>query len=94
MTENAPTEMDVTTLGANYQMYISEIRAQWLASHRVESKDVYEAMSRENRERVHQVIAEWGRYVTPLAESWWRERGYGVVWPDDDSKPMRIYKLK
>jgi hypothetical protein len=51
-------------------------------------------MSPRDREEVNQIIDRWNRYVTPLAEAWWRERGYGITWPEDDSKPMQIYSLK
>jgi len=45
-------------------------------------------------EIVHQRMAQWARYVTPFAEAWWKERGCGVKWPDDNSKPMQVFKLQ
>ncbi len=32
--------------------------------------------------------------IGPVAEAWWKERGYGCVWPEDDSEPMKVYELE
>jgi len=88
------TEAEVRALNTEYETYIRKLRAEWLAKNRPRSRDVYEVMRPEEQAEVHRCIARWQDYVTPLAEAWWKERGYGVVWPDDDSKPMRVYKLK
>ncbi len=85
---------EVDALNKQYRAYILKLREAWLSQHRPHSRDVYEVMRPEEREKVHQLITQWGRYVTPLAEAWWKERGYGVVWPADDSKPMQVYKLE
>ena len=88
---SARTELDV--LYGEYRAYIDRLKADWLSQNRVNSRDIYEVMSPEEQAQVHQSIAQWGRYVTPLAEAWWRERGYGITWPTDDSEPMRLHKL-
>ncbi len=85
---------EFVALDEEYRAYIDKLKAGWLSKDRVTSKNVYEVMRPEERAQVHQRIARWGRYVTPFAEAWWKERGYGVVWPDDDSKPMQVYKLE
>ena len=87
----AQTEIDA--LNAEYRRYIDKIQVKWLAQNRVNSRDVYEVMRPAERAEVHQRITEWGTFITPLAEAWWKERGYGVIWPDDDSKPMRVRGL-
>jgi len=50
-------------------------------------------MNERNREEVDNIIAIWGRYITPLAEAWWEERGYRVVWLNNNSKPIQLHKL-
>jgi hypothetical protein len=85
---------DVAALLEEHIQYIEQLKAQWLSQNRVRSRDVYEVMRPEDRQEVHRKIKEWETYITPIAEAWWRERGYGVIWPDDNSKPMQVYKLK
>jgi hypothetical protein len=94
MDQNTSTQTRVDALNAEYEKYITRLRTDWLAKNRSSSRDVYEVMSPRDREEVNQIIDRWNRYVTPLAEAWWRERGYGITWPEDDSKPMQIYSLK
>jgi hypothetical protein len=85
---------EVEALNKEYKVYIDGIKAAWLSHHRVRSNNVYETMFPHERERVEGIIRAWGVYVTPFAEAWWKERGYGVVWPADNSKPTQVYKLE
>ncbi len=94
MRKNASIQIEVNALNVEYEAYVRRLRMAWLRENRVDSKDVYEVMHPTEREKVHECIAQWRRYITSLAEAWWKDRGYGVVWPRDDSKPMRVYKLK
>ena len=94
MKMTTPTQAEIDALNAEYETYIRQLRNDWLTQNRVNSKDVYEVMRPEEREKVHQRINQWKRYVTPLAEAWWKKRGYGVIWPDDDSEPMKVHILE
>lgn len=51
-------------------------------------------MSPAEQAKVEEKKSELSRYITPLSEAWWKERGWGVLWPDDDSKPMQVFKLE
>ena len=83
------------SLNKEYETYISKLKAEWHRNNKPpQSRDVYEVMNREDREKVAWYIREWSIYITPFAEAWWKERGYGVIWPDDDSKPMKVYELE
>ena len=93
MSQVTSIQSEVDALNAEYEVYVRKLRTEWLSQNRVDSNDVYEVMRPEQRAEVHQRIAQWGRYITPLAEAWWKERGYGVIWPEDDSKPMQVYRL-
>ncbi|HVU80024.1 MAG TPA: hypothetical protein VHD37_01530 [Candidatus Paceibacterota bacterium] len=75
-----------------YKFYLEELRIDWLKTHRHRSNKVYEVMEPWEQEEVHQIIAAWARYVIPLVEAWWKERGYDVEWPADNDKPMRLIK--
>ncbi len=86
-------ESEVRSLDIEYRAYIARLRADWDAHHPFRSNDVFEVMRPEERRRLQQHIEQWGRYVEPFAEAWWKERGYGVIWPDDNSKPMQVHKL-
>jgi len=85
-------EFDV--LDQEYRAYIDKLKTEWLQHNRMRSQDVYEVMRPQEQAEVHRRMDQWKRYVTPLAEAWWKEHGYGVVWPDDDSKPIQVHKLK
>lgn len=95
MSEIASAQAEVDVLNAEYEVYVRELRREWFAKNqpRVDSGDVYEVMRPDDKARVRGCIDRWKKYITPIAETWWKERGYGVVWLDDDSKPMQLYRL-
>jgi hypothetical protein len=84
---------EIQTLNQEYTAYISTLRTKWLAQNRIHSQNVYEVMRPEARDQVHDRIRQWEAYITPLAETWWQQRGYNVRWPKDSSKPMQVIKL-
>ena len=94
MNQEISSQAEFEALDKEYRAYIGTLQAAWLAQNRMHSKDVYEVMRPEMRAQVHQRIAQWGTYITPFAEAWWKARGYAVTWPVDDSKPMQVYKLE
>ncbi|HTR18667.1 MAG TPA: hypothetical protein VMH91_01640 [Candidatus Paceibacterota bacterium] len=81
-------------LQEEYRQYIEGLQRPWCAENRSRSRDVYEVMSERDRAEVHGIMAHWARYITPFAEAWWKERGYSIVWPDDNSKPEQYCKLE
>lgn len=95
-------QAEFDALDKKFREYVNKLKADWLAKNPARvardifgvQKDVYEVMRPQDRAEVDGVIARWKDYITPIAEAWWKERGYAVVWPDDDSKPMKYYKLK
>lgn len=93
MKQTSSTQSEIDALNKEYDAYINELRTNWLVLNRVNSNDVYEVMSSREREDVRSRMAEWGRYVTPLAEAWWKKKGFGVIWPASDSESMKIHKL-
>ena len=80
-------------LDNEYREYIGKLKTSWLSINQVESKRVYEVMYPHEQAEVQGKISAWSRYITPLAEAWWKERGYGCVWPEDDSESMKVYEL-
>lgn len=88
-----PTQAEIDALSVEYQAYVEGLRVDWLAQNQVKSRDVYEVMRPEEQAGVHQRIAQWGYYITPFAEAWWKERGFGITWPEDNSKPIQVYRL-
>jgi hypothetical protein len=70
-------------LNFEYRVYLKELCREWLAQNHSLPRDVRE------------VKARWIRYMTPLADAWWRERGYSVVWPDGGgTEPVKVHKLE
>jgi hypothetical protein len=86
-------------LNLEYGEYIGELKRKWLAENRMISNgilasNVYETMDTEERAEVHGLINEWGQYITPLAEAWWKARGYKVIWPNDNEQNIKLQKLE
>lgn len=81
-------------LDKEYREYICRLRSEWILQNRVHSNDVYEVMRPEEQARVHSRIDQYKRHITPIAEAWWKKRGFRVVWPDDDSMPMKLHKIE
>ena len=94
MKPTASAQAKFAAFDAKFQAYVNKLRVDWLKQNRVNSRDVYEVMRPEERAEVHRCIDQWARYITPLAEAWWRERGYGVIWSDDNSEPVEYYELE
>lgn len=89
------TQADVDALDREYRNYIGELRRAWLRENNNPPRGghVYEIDLEEQR-RVAGVIRRWSEYITPVAEKWWQERGFGVVWPDDPFSPtMHVFPL-
>lgn len=89
----ATQDTPIEALNKEYKAYISILRTKWCAENNTRSENVFEVMRPKDRAEVRRRIAKWADYMTPLAEAWWRNRGYGVVWPEDSSEPIQIYKL-
>ncbi len=83
-----------TVLMQEFIAYVQELKREWNKENRPHFKNVYEVMSDFEREQVNRVIADWAAYIGPLADAWWKERGYKVIWPNDNSKPMQYEKLE
>lgn len=87
-------QLEAYTLGKEYKVYIDTLWARWIMEHPFHCRNVYEAMDPWEREELQRHIDKWGVYITPFAEKWWRERGYGVRWPEQNTEPMKIFKLE
>lgn len=88
-----PSIAIASELHSEYVAFIEGVQRRWVKSNRVRSNRVYEAMYPHEQQEVHDRIRQWGMYVTPIAERWWKERGYGCIWPEDDNDPMKLYRL-
>ncbi len=94
MDYNLSEQKKIEALNKEYKVYIEKLRRDWVPRNQVDSNRVYEVMYPHERAKVQENISAWSRYITPFAESWWKERGYGIVWPEDDSNPIQLYKLE
>ncbi len=93
MTTITPEQAVAAALSTEYETYIKGLKVEWISKNRLDSKDVYEVMRPEQQAEVRRRLVQWDHYICPLAEAWWSQRGYGVLWPANNSQPMKIYKL-
>ncbi len=82
------------SLDTEYQEYIKRLKVEWHQQNPFHSRNVIEVWSNHEREQADQHIARWKCYVTPLAETWWKERGWGIIWPDNDAESTKVFKLE
>ena len=82
------------TLCKEHREYIETIRLAWLSYNQITSNRVYEAMHEHEKVAVHEKVSEWESYITPISESWWNKKGYGVVWPKNNTDPVGYYRLE
>lgn len=94
---NKKKQADLETfksLCEEFKLYIDELKTKWNGDNRPpQFRDVYEVLRPDERKQIEDHINHWGIYIKPIAEAWWKERGYEVNWPDDNSKPVGYYKL-
>ena len=79
-------------LHARYADIITRLRIIWVAKNKPHSENVWEVMHDSEKREVELVIHMWDRYVTPLAEAWWKRRGYTIHWPENNNEPCRYSK--
>lgn len=77
-----------------FKEYAEDLKRKWDTQNPLHTVNVLEVMSRTELEQVQRHLQRWASYVEPLAEAWWKERGYGVKWPADNSKPVSYHKLQ
>lgn len=93
--QNTAAHAELITLNEEFKNFIEQLRSRWLRENNHPPKHwrLYE-LDEEERKRVDGVIRRWEEYVTPIAEQWWKQRGYGIIWPEKSSDPCHIYKLE
>jgi len=92
---NSLTQAEISVLNEEYKKFIERAQKRWLRDNNRPPKAwrLYE-LDAEERQRVDRVIRGWEHYVTPVAERWWKRRGFGICWPKKSSDPCQIYKLE
>jgi hypothetical protein len=82
----AELEAQFTALQAEYQEHMEELRFEWVRQNNTmrNHPDCYEVMRDQDRERVHGVMQSYNAYITPIAEKWWKDRGWTIQWPTAD----------
>jgi hypothetical protein len=93
MTQTVSMQAEVAALNVDFKQYLTGLRTDWLAQNRLDSRDGYEVLRPEEQAAVKRLIRQWNGYITPLVEIWWENHGYGVIWLDDDSQPIKVYKM-
>lgn len=88
-----PATQRFELLNKEFYQYVETLRREWLIKNRGYPGKVYETMTPKERVEVQNKIMAWREYITPLAEAWWKERGFELFWPEDDCKPVRLFEL-
>lgn len=84
---------DEKQLNEEYQRYIAGERTRWIEARGIRTDTLAPLLSQEARNKIENLSHAWSEHITPLAEAWWNQRGYGVVWPEEHTRPMQVYKL-
>ena len=86
---------EVKALMPQFKRLIERLRTRWLQknNHPPAGEGLYE-LDEQARKRVDGVIRRWEEIVTPIAERWWKHRGFGIKWPEKSSETCKIYKLQ
>lgn len=92
-TEEKVNSKSVRELDMEYQQFIAAERVKWNAENHIHSNNVWETMYEFEREACRSLVKKWEYHITPISEKWWKDRGYGVIWPEDNKDPMKVYKL-
>lgn len=73
-------------LHAEYEAHMRELKSQWMRQNNTirNHPDCYEVMRDRDRAEVHGVMRSYDAYITPIAEKWWKDRGWTIKWPTDD----------
>ena len=70
------TQAEIDVLNKEYRNYIGGLKRAWMReNNRPQRQYILYELDADERARVHGVIHSWERYITPLAERWWRQRG-------------------
>ncbi len=93
--ENEQPDLETfKSLCKEFETHIGKLKIEWTNDNSPpEFRDVLEVLRPHEREQIENHINRWDKYITPIAEAWWKERGYGVNWPDDNSQPVGYYRL-
>lgn len=89
MNQNPATQR-FEILNIEFHQYVEKLRREWKIKNRSYPSKVYETMNSKEQAEVHNKILAWREYITPIAEAWWKERGFELFWPDDDNQPCTL----
>lgn len=88
------SDNDIARLDVEFKTFVERLRPRWLReNNRPPQAWVLYELDAGEQQRVRGVIQQWEQYITPIAERWWKRRGFGIRWPDDASKPCQVYRL-
>jgi len=79
-------EAQFRVLHTEYEAHMKELRSQWMRQNNtmINHPDCYEVMRDRDREEVHAIMRRYEAYITPIAEKWWKDRGFTLHWPTEE----------
>ncbi len=76
-----------------WREYAEQLRLEWIRNNNMRNHpDCFEVMREVDKQRVYGLVRQWDTYITPIAEKWWKERGYTVHWPEKNTDPPSYTK--
>ena len=83
-------------LQEQYQTEMEKLKPQWLRKNNSfkNHPDCYEVMREHDRKDVDGVIKSFEAYMTPIAEEWWKKRGWKLHWPTESESRCMYTKLE
>jgi hypothetical protein len=87
-------EAQFHVLQAEYTEHMESLKHAWLRENNTMRghPECYEVMRDKDRQQVHSVMRSYHSYITPIAEKWWKDHGWTIHWPKDNSDPCQYTK--
>lgn len=81
-------------LHAEYVQHMENLKRNWLLLNNTihNHPDCYEVMRDKDRAEVDGILRSFDVYITPIAEKWWKDRGWTIQWPANNSDPCQYTK--
>lgn len=90
----AQLQEEFDALNSEYEAHTRELKFQWMRQNNTMKNhpDCYEVMRDQDRKEVHDIIRSYDAYITPIAEKWWKDRGWTIHWPTDEEPRCKYTK--
>jgi hypothetical protein len=89
----APVDRGTGSLEAEYKAYCEMLYKGWEHENPMPRHEKFPWNVDWVFDKAEEWTADWKAFITPLAEAWWRERGYRLIWPAYGRGPCDLKPL-